>query len=115
MLAVPILLYVMLSCINTTGQTFRDSNMRNMPADTWMRIGNDMVSQFVEADLRGDAHIYLYVPVSDKDMNWPLFEGYNGFAIGDTLYEHGVTSRRIEFTVVPDMEMNEKYNLPVSH
>lgn len=115
MLVIPLALYVMLTCVNTTGQTFRDSNMKNTPADTWTMIGNDLVNQFIAADVQGLEYFELYVPVSEKDLNWPLFAGYNGFAIGDTLYEHGVTSRRIEFTSVATMEMNEKYHLSITH
>jgi hypothetical protein len=48
-------------------------------------------------------------------LNWPLFDGENGFAIADTLYEHGVTSRRIQFTGIATMEMNEKHHLPIVH
>lgn len=110
-LVVPVLLYVMLTCVNTTGQTFLESNMDNYPAEVCAGLTNDLVEQFVQADEAGLEHFELYVPVFPKEQNWPMFSGYNGFAIGDSLYEHGVTSRRIEFTAVPTMEMNEKYHL----
>lgn len=110
-LAVPVLLYVLLTCINTTGQTFLESNMDNYPADICKAIGNDLVEQFVQADQAGLEYFELYVPVFKKDLNWPLYSGYNGFAIADALYEQGVTNRRLEFTAVPTMEMNEKYQL----
>ena len=85
--------------------------MDNYPADICFAISNDLVEQFVRADQAGMEHFELYVPVFQKDMNWPLYSGYNGFAIADALYEHGVTNRRLEFTVVPTMEMNEKHQL----
>lgn len=107
----PAVLYVMLTCTNTVGQTYKESNMENIPADVCIQVGNDLVGQFIQADKAGAEHLELYVPVSQKELNWPFFSGYNGFAIADTLYEHGIITRRIEFTVVPTLEMNEKYNL----
>jgi len=110
-LALPILLYVLLTSINTTGQTFQESNMDNYPADICASISRDLVDQFIQADEAGLEHFELYVPVFQKELNWPIFSGYNGFAIADSLYEHGITNRKLEFTAVPTMEMNEKHQL----
>ena len=110
-LALPVLLYVLLTCTNTTGQTFRDSNMDNYPAEICAQITNDLIDQFIQADAEGVEYLQLRVPDFPKDLNWPLFEGENSFGIADSLYEHGVTRRRIEFTSVPDPALNEKYQL----
>jgi len=110
-IVLPVLLYVLLTCTNTVGQTYQESNTENYPADLCVGISRDLVEQFIRADEAGLEHFELYVPVFSKELNWPLFSGYNGFAIGDSLYEHGITSRRIEFTVVPTMEKNEEHQL----
>ena len=112
-LVLPVLVYVLLTCTNMVGQTFLESNMDNYPAEICKAISNDLVEQFVQAEQAGLEYFELHVPVFNKDQNWPLYSGYNGFSIADALYEHGVISRRLEFTAVPTMEMNEKYKLTV--
>ena len=107
----PIVMCLMASSLNTPWQTYKDSNIENTDAATCRRISNDLIEQVIQADTQGASTLDLYVPVSDKDGNWPHYSGKQGIAISHTLFEHGVISREIEVTVIPTEEMNEKYSV----
>lgn len=112
MLALPVLICILISSANTPGHTFKEGNMGNIDTRICEQVGNDVIEQILQADREGKTETVLYVPVSQKDGNWPFPEG-NGIA--KSLYEHGMTSVMINTEVVPSLEMNEKYNLSLSH
>lgn len=108
----PVLICILVSSANTPGQTFKEGNMGNIDTRICKQVCNDVIGQILQADREGKKETILYVPVSEKEGNWPFPEG-NGIA--HSLHEHGLTSVMIETTVVPTMEMNEKYHLGLSH
>lgn len=107
----PIVICLMASSLNTPWQTYKESNIENIDAATCRRISNDLIEQVITAQQNGAASMELYVPVSDKDGNWPHYEGKHGIAIAHTLFEHGVISREMEVIVIPRAEMNEVYGI----
>ena len=107
-----VLICILVSSANTPGQTFKEGNMGNIDTRICKQVCNDVIGQILQADREGKKETILYVPVSEKEGNWPFPEG-NGIA--HSLHEHGLTSVMIETTVVPTMEMNEKYHLGLSH
>ncbi len=113
LVAVPFVLCVIISSMNTPWLTYKESNMGNTDAAVCKRIGDDLVEQMILADQNGETSVNLHVPVTDNPDNWPHFAGKYGIAIANSLFEHGVIGREIEVTIIPDEEMNEKYG--VSH
>jgi hypothetical protein len=111
--AVPFVLCVIISSMNTPWLTYKESNMGNTDAAVCKRIGDDLVEQMILADQNGETSVNLHVPVTDNPDNWPHFAGKYGIAIANSLFEHGVIGREIEVTIIPDEAMNEKYG--VSH
>lgn len=110
MFAIPILLCVLLSTVNTSGQTFKESNSSNLDKKTCMEVGNNLIEQIVQADRIGANEMTLYVPKYDRSDNWPhaLFLGGR---ISTTLYEHGIINHPIEIVIEPSEYMNERYNI----
>lgn len=113
LVAVPFVLCVIISSMNTPWLTYKESNMGNTDAAVCKRIGDDLVEQMILADQNGETSVNLHVPVTDNPDNWPHFAGKYGIAIANSLFEHGVIGREIEVTIIPDEAMNEKYS--VSH
>lgn len=113
LVAVPFVLCVIISSMNTPWLTYKESNMGNTDAAVCKRIGDDLVEQMILADQNGETSVNLHVPVTDNPDNWPHFAGKYGIAIANSLFEHGVIGREIEVTIIPDEAMNEKYG--VSH
>lgn len=111
--AVPLVVCVICSTLNTPWLTYKESNMGNTDAAICKRIGDDLVAQMILADETGMTSVDLHVPVTDNPDNWPHFAGKYGIAIANSLFEHGVIGREIEVTIIPDEAMNEKYS--VSH
>ena len=72
--------------------------------------------QYVQADQAGQKQMLLYVPVHTEDPdtqdNWPHSVVLLP-RITNTLYEHGIINYPIDITVVPSVEMNEKYHLEI--
>lgn len=112
----PLLTLFLISNINTSGNTFCESNTRGLPAEQCAALSRYIVQQFQDMDASGAEEMTLYVPqfVADPETqdNWP----YSLFLmerVSDTLYSHGVTSRRISAVPVADPEVNALFHLPV--
>lgn len=112
LVAVPIVLCVLVSEINTQGKTFLDSNLLNDDANICAAIDRDLVDQIVTASQAGQEEMILHVPISGRSGNWP-HASYVGQRIADTLYEHSIIDRNVRVIVEPDPEMNQKHNLSI--
>lgn len=115
LLVLPILVAVLLSCVNTPGRTFHESNKFNVDADICEAISQDILDQVIAADQAGQKEMILYVPyhVADPETqdNWPhtlvLMHRLAG-----VLYEHGITNDYIYIVdVQASEEMNQRYGL----
>lgn len=116
MLVLPLLTLFLVSSINTGGNTFRDSNTCELPAETCGALSRYIVEQFQAADAAGSQEMTLYVPQFTADPetedNWPcsLFLMQR---IPGTLYAHGITSQRIDITIVVDPTVNRLLHIPL--
>lgn len=112
----PLALCILASRINTGGATFQESTMGNLDPKICAEISRDIIDQYVQADQAGQKQMLLYVPVHTEDPdtqdNWPHSVVLIP-RITNTLYEHGIISYPIDITVVPSVEMNEKYHLEI--
>lgn len=90
--------------------------MENLDPKICAEISRDIIDQYVQADQAGQKQMLLYVPVHTEDPdtqdNWP-HSAVLLPRITNTLYEHGIISYPIDITVVPSVEMNEKYHLEI--
>ena len=96
----PLALCILVSQINTRGTTFQESTVENLDPKICAEISRDIIDQYVQAD-----H-------PDTQDNWPHSVVLLP-RITNTLYEHGIISYPIDITVVPSVEMNEKYHLEI--
>ena len=112
LLALPVVLCILISDINTSKNTFRDANYQGCDSNTCIAIMNDVIDQLRTAQEAGRSETTIHVPVSEPGDNWPM-AFYAGNLISSTLYKHGVIPKRMEVTVLPDPDMNRKYALPV--
>lgn len=111
-LAVPIILCILISEINTRGNTFAEANMSALDAETCTRISNDLVEQVAAAEQAGQTEMTLYVPVWETEDNWP-HAAQLMHRISYALEEHGIIEQPIKVTVEPSQALNEKYGLPI--
>lgn len=107
----PVILCVLFGEANSREVTFREATIENQPPRICAEISRDLVEQIVRADQAGLREMELKVPVWDGPDNWP-HDTVLLPRMGQALYKHGLTTNRVYVTVVPSLEMNEKYNLP---
>lgn len=108
---VPILAFALLTWIFSGKRTLCPSTFNHVPEKVCVQVSQHIIDQIVAADAAGLTEVTITVPKGDDTDNWPhpLYMGKN---ISRTLHAHGIISRRIDVTVVPDITLNEKFNLP---
>jgi len=107
---VPLMLCILLSFVNTNTKTFKEPNQFGISGDLCHRISHDLVQKVISADEAGELKVELEVSNSGGANNWPQAI-YMGERISAALYKHGVTNRKVEITLIPSTEYNERYNL----
>lgn len=112
LVALPLLLCILASDINTYDRTFMEPNLQCCDPDICIAVNNDILGQLIAADEAGLEELELHVPVSGRTGNWPHSD-IVGERIAATVYKHGLIRHPIQVTVVPDMEINEKYGVPL--
>ena len=104
-LLVPLILFVVMSQSLNYCKSYRDFNMVGLSVEEEIRIAEDIISQFESADELGLDTFELHVIKAGAGDNWP-YPDYSGNLIGDTLFRHGIISRKIVATTVFDQEKN---------
>ena len=109
---IPALFAIVLLLIecNTTEKTFKDVAFYNLTKEQIISINNDIIEQMQEADADGKEKYDLIVPSYNVDNNWPLGTYANEY-LSDSLYKHGLISRKIEIKIVPSVEKNMELNI----
>lgn len=110
LIAVPLMLFILLSFVNTNMKTFREPNQMNVSGNICYKMSYDLVEKVISADEAGKSAIELEVSNSGGVNNWPQAI-YMGERISTALYKHGVTNNKIEITLIPSTKYNERYNL----
>ena len=109
-LVVPVLLCVLAGECNTLDKTFLESNQTNLDSRICNQISQDMIDCFIQADIAGETTVSLPLPMWYSSDNWP-HSTYIGDKIGDSLYEHGIISRRIKAIPRLTTDKNVEYGL----
>ena len=116
MLVMPLLTLFLISSINTSGNTFQESNAFGLPAEKCGALSRFIVEQFQTADAAGQQEMELHVPQfaaePEAGDNWP-YTLFLLHRIPGTLYSHGVTSQLIDITPVIDPAVNEMFRIPL--
>lgn len=115
MAVLPVTICIMLSCINTSGNTFILSSLmaeESAEAEYHYEVSSAIMQQFIDADSAGTLEeMKLYVP-EHGDGNWP-HSLYIGDRISSTLYEFGIISKAPQITVEPDPDFFERFSIPL--
>ncbi|MBR3308191.1 MAG: hypothetical protein IKI75_13185 [Lachnospiraceae bacterium] len=109
-IALPLILYILLINTRIGERTFLDQNGTNLDGKRAAALTQYILDQAVTADEEGLERAELHVPAWQQEDNWPHAYGL-GESVSQTLYRHGIVSRRIEFTVVPDKKVNELFSI----
>lgn len=116
MLALPLLTVVLISGINTNGNTFAEINTRGLPAERCGELSRYLIEQYQQADRAGQQEMILHLPQFTSDPengdNWP-YTLVLADRISNTMYNHGLTSRLIDITPVIDPEVNARFHIPL--
>lgn len=116
MLALPLLTVVLISGINTNGNTFAEINTRGLPAERCGELSRYLIEQYQQADQAGQQEMILRLPQFTPDPengdNWP-YTLVLADRISNTMYNHGLTSRLIDITPVIDPEVNARFHIPL--
>ncbi|MBR3103617.1 MAG: hypothetical protein IKH46_07315 [Lachnospiraceae bacterium] len=112
LILLPLIFYVLLMNTRMGERIFLEENGINLDAQLCIAIDQDIIDQIIAADSAGLTEAVIVVPLEeDQDEdNWPHVIRM-GSALSQTLYKHGIISRRLELEVQPDHAMNEKYGL----
>ena len=112
LILLPLFFYVLLMNTRMGERIFLEENGINLDAQLCIAIDRDIVDQVIAADRAGLTEAVIIVPLEENqdEDNWPHVIRM-GSALSQTLYKHGIISRRIELDIKPDHAMNEKYGL----
>lgn len=72
-------------------------------------VSEYIYNQVTEAYSRGQYDVDVLVPKYDSSDNFPIAL-YGGDRIANTLFNHGVTHRRMNITLIPDDKVNEMFH-----
>lgn len=104
-----VLYFTVEACIG--GSNYQKSVISNgLSPEECISVDYDIIQQVQAADRNGDSEVVLRVPKGDDNDNWP-HPMYMGKAFSRTLYKHGLTSKPMNITIQPDIQMNEKYHI----
>lgn len=107
----PILTFALFTWIFSGKRTLSPSTFNQIPEMVCVEVSQSLIDQIVAADRAGLNEITIAVPKGDDKDNWP-HPIYMGDNISRTLQAHGIISRRLKVTILPDVTLNEKFNLP---
>lgn len=96
-LILPLLILILFFEINTSGKTFRESNILNLSHESCLKIDNIIIKQIKDAVNLEKDEITIYIPKfeSETNDNWPIAT-YGIDRITSSLYKHGVIKRNIK-------------------
>ena len=107
-------IFVLAILINTSSgkSHLREASYDGRPASEAAVFTQFLIDQVVEAEQNGQTEMDLHVPVGDANDNFP-HPLYMGNRVSKTLLRHGVISRPIKITVVPDESVNERFRIAI--
>ena len=110
MFILPILTFALFTWIFSGKRTLCPSTFNHVPEKICIEIDRQMIDKIIDADRAGLSEVVVAVPISDESDNYP-HPIYMGENISRTLHAHGLISRRIKVKILPDVTLNERFNL----
>lgn len=109
LMVMPLLLVLIYCDTNTSGSTFMQSNIPNLPTSTCQEVNRVILRQVQEAVEENQSSVEIHLPKWDTEDNWPHALDPNRYVL--PLYKNGVISRLIKASVVADESFEETYGL----
>lgn len=109
-LLVPVALFLVFVCfqINTDGVTFADTSCANSSWQTCYAYSRYIVEELTRAEQEHLTDYELHVPFFNDGDNFPIGV-YGSMRFGNALLCHGVLSRSINVTLIPDANINARF------
>lgn len=104
-------LFILVEAVNGRS-AFMESNFGRISPSICYEVDMDILNQIQLVDQGESTELELHVPKGDNRDNWP-HPNYMGKNICNTLYRAGIISRTFKIKIVPDVNMNKKYHIPV--
>jgi len=108
----PIVLLCLVNKATDQSHSLRESHNGNVSFSVAYAVGQDMIEQVQNAVKYSRRTMTLHVPKGDNNDNWP-FPVTRGKAISETLKSNGLIPRNIDIKIQPDIDMNDKYGIPI--
>lgn len=109
-LILPLVVLMVVNQINTTGQTFKNTNSWGVSNEIAISVTEDIIGQIKTESSKGAETMQLRIPKSDTEDNWPLAI-YGGFYYSNSLLEFGIIDKEINIEIIPDSKKNIELGL----
>ncbi|MBQ3946791.1 MAG: hypothetical protein II670_14480 [Alphaproteobacteria bacterium] len=92
---------------NTHGRTFKDVSEKYPPnIQCSIRLDQEIVTQIIDADAKGQDSVVINVPIYPYGENWPIMTPrHHSQYYGIALYKHNRTKREITTIFIPAYEI----------
>lgn len=111
----PLLLSILIISCNSRFIAYRYSTMGNLSESKCYEIDQDIINQFIEADVNDQKEMKLYVIDYNNDSNNFPMATYIGERISVALHKYGVIENEIEVEVVPTIEKNKQFGVNITN
>lgn len=111
-MALPLLIYMLTFETVIDGKSFfHNYDPVLFSPETVKALDENIIRQVKEAEEAGKDSVEILVPVQGT-VNWPFAISDGGERISTTLYRHGIINKNINIILVPDLSINDEFNLP---
>ena len=111
-LLLPIALLFVYSMTNTRFLTFADSNPLELNGHLAVRVENEIYDSIIRAAENGETEMWVRVPVSGEDGNWP-HNGNIGKSMAHFFLKYGIIDHEIYVHTQPSEEFNREFLIPL--
>lgn len=106
----PLVIFILLNKTIYISGTFTVINSAGYYENKCKEIDEYIIDRVTEADKKGKTEVTVKIPKYKTEDNWPVACYGNNF-MADTLYRHGVTTRRMAIYMEPDKAINKKFGI----
>lgn len=111
-IGLPLLLYILMFETIIDGRSYRHNYQpTSFSPEQVKALDENIIKQVMAAEEANMDSVEVLIPVHDS-VYWPMPTSIGGERIATTLYRHGIISRHISITLVPDSSVNEAFHLP---
>lgn len=112
LIVLPIFILICVSDCDLGHNTYKEFNQVGLTVQQCYDVGDYMLDQIRQADESRAKTAELHVPLSHiTKTNWPHSQKNLGERFSRTMLRHGIISKNIELTVIPDESLNERFHI----